>query len=203
MWLWLACLLVGYLLGSIPVGYVVVRRFYGVDLRTVGSGRTGGTNVMRVAGWRVALLCGAGDVLKAALAVLLARLLAGPILLQALAGVMAVLGHNHSIFLGLRGGAGTAPSMGGAAVLWPWNAVILPLVLLARSIRSGRTSLGSIAVAIVLPALAAVRAALGAGPWDHVIYAVLTSVLTLWSLRPNIRRLLRGEEKAVLSASTG
>jgi glycerol-3-phosphate acyltransferase PlsY len=199
MWLWVGGLAAGYVLGSVPVGFVVVRLLRGVDLRTVGSGRTGGTNVMRAAGWPVALLCGVGDIAKAALAVLIVRALAGPIILQALTGVMAVLGHNYSIFLGLRGGAGTAPSMGGAAALWPWNAVILPLVLLARSARSGRTSLGSIAVAIALPVVTGVRAVLGAGPWAHVLHGVLTSVLTLWSLRPNICRLLRGEEKAVIS----
>jgi hypothetical protein len=100
---WLIALAVGYLLGSIPVGFLVVRLSRGLDVRRVGSGRTGGTNVLRAAGWGAAVATGLGDALKGAAAVWLTRALEGPPLLQALAGFAAVVGHNYSVFLGLRG----------------------------------------------------------------------------------------------------
>ena len=197
MWQWIVVLLTGYLLGSIPVGYLVVRWLRGIDVREVGSGRTGGTNVLRAAGWKAAVLTGVGDGLKALAAVLFARQLGGSPLLVALAGVTAVVGHNYSVFLGFRGGAGTMASIGGATGLWPWSLPISLLVLLPTALLTRRASLGSVTLALVLPLLFAVRAALGWGPWAYVVHGVLTSALTLWSLRPNIRRLLRGEERRI------
>jgi len=204
LWHWIVALLVGYLLGSIPVGLLVARCLRGVDVRRVGSGRTGGTNVLRAAGWRAAVLTGVGDGLKALAAVQVARQLGGPPLMLALAGVAAVVGHNYSVFLRFRGGAGTMASIGGATGLWLWSlpislAVLFPVALLTR-----HASLGSIAVALMLPVLFAVRAALGLSPWAYVAHGLLTSALTLWALRPNIRRLLRGEERQIdLKAGRG
>jgi glycerol-3-phosphate acyltransferase PlsY len=201
MWRFALVLVVGYVLGSVPVGYVVVRWVRGLDVRKVGSGRTGGTNVMRAAGRAAALVVGVGDALKAALAVAVARWFGGPPLSQALAGVTAVVGHNYSLFLGFRGGAGTGTSIGGATALWPWSvAVTLPTLLGVVAV-TRRASLGSITVALVIPAVFAVRAALGLGPWEYLAHGAATSLLTLWSLRPNIRRLLRGQERVVDLAS--
>ncbi|HID89367.1 MAG TPA: glycerol-3-phosphate 1-O-acyltransferase PlsY [Anaerolineae bacterium] len=197
MWQWIVVLLTGYLLGSIPVGYLVVRWLRGIDVREVGSGRTGGTNVLRAAGWGAAVLTGVGDGLKGLVAVLFARQLGGSPLLVALAGVAAVVGHNYSAFLGFRGGAGTMASIGGATGLWPWSLPISLLALLPTALITRRASLGSITVAFVLPFLFIGRAVLGLGPWAYVVHGVLTSALTLWSLRPNIRRLLHGEERRI------
>ncbi len=194
---WVLSLVLGYLLGSIPVGLLVVRWRRGIDVRRVGSGRTGGTNVLRAAGWGAAVLTGLGDGLKAAMAVWIARWLGGTPLLQALAGVAAVAGHNYSAFLHFQGGAGTMASIGGATALWPLNLPILMAVLVGVALPTRRASMGSIAVALVLPAIFAVRAAVGAGPWAYLAHGLLTSALTLWSLRPNIRRLLRGEERRI------
>lgn len=197
MWQWIVVLLTGYLLGSIPVGYLVVRWLHGIDVREVGSGRTGGTNVLRAAGWGAAVLTGVGDGLKGLVAVLFARQLGGSPLLVALAGVAAVVGHNYSAFLGFRGGAGTMASIGGATGLWPWSLPISLLALLPTALITRRASLGSITVAFVLPFLFIGRGALGLGSWAYVVHGVLTSALTLWSLRPNIRRLLHGEERRI------
>jgi glycerol-3-phosphate acyltransferase PlsY len=198
MWYrWLIAVTGSYLLGSIPVGFLIVRLVKGVDVRRVGSGRTGGTNVLRAAGWKIALLSGAGDVLKGMLAVMLARWLGGSPLLQAIAGVAAVAGHNYPVTLSLRGGAGTATSIGGAAVLWPWNGILLLPTLFGVILSTRRASLGSITIACLLPCIFAVRAILGFGPWVHLIHGLLTSALILWSLRPNMRRLLRREERQI------
>ena len=197
MLLWLGVLPIGYLLGSIPPGYLICRLFYGVNVREIGSGRTGGTNVLRAAGWPAAILSGIADMLKGLLVVLIARWLGGSPLLQAFSGVAAVLGHNYSIFLGFKGGAGTATTVGGATGLWPWNAVVLAPTLLTVGLGSRYASLGSLSVAVLLPIIYILRTALGVGPWEHIVHGLLTSVLTIWALRPNIRRLIRGEERVI------
>lgn len=196
MWGWFGVVM-GYLLGSIPCGVLVARWIGGADPRQVGSGRTGGTNVLRTAGREAALITGLGDGLKAALAVWVTRWLGGPPLAEAIAGAAAVAGHNYSLFLGFTGGAGTASSLGGAFALWPWNLPVLLPFGAAVILITQRASLGSISVALVLPAIAMIRAGLGVGPWEHVCYGLLTSTLTLWALRPNINRLMRGEERCV------
>jgi glycerol-3-phosphate acyltransferase PlsY len=202
VWQWIVALLVSYLLGSIPVGILVVRWARGIDVRQVGSGRTGGTNVLRAAGWKAAIFTGLGDASKATLAVLVARWLHGPSLLLALAGAAAVVGHNYSLFLGFRGGAGTGASIGGALALWPVSGLITVPTLLGVGMATGRGSLGSITITLVLPLVFAVRAVLGHGPWAYVAHGLTTSAVTLWALRPNIKRLLDGSEHRVVSGKS-
>src|SRR5688500_8166847 len=109
-----------YLLGSVPAGFLLVRFYTGTDIRAVGSGRTGSTNVLRAGGGKVALMTGVLDVLKAASAVWIAqRLLPGNEWAAVLAGIAAIIGHNYSIFIGFKGGAGGAPTIGAAFALWP------------------------------------------------------------------------------------
>jgi glycerol-3-phosphate acyltransferase PlsY len=198
VWQWVIALLASYLLGSIPVGILIVRWFRGIDVRQVGSGRTGGTNVLRAAGWKAAVFTGLGDASKATLAVLVARWLHGPSLLLALAGAAAVVGHNYSLFLGFRGGAGTGASIGGALALWPVSGLITVPTLLGVGMATGRASLGSITITLLLPLVFAVRAILGHGPWAYVVHGLATSAVTLWALRPNIKRLLEGNEHRVV-----
>jgi glycerol-3-phosphate acyltransferase PlsY len=186
-----------YLLGSIPMGLWLVRATVGKDVREVGSGRTGGTNVLRAAGPWVALLTGLADGAKALLAVWLARAVVGIPVVEALAGLLAVLGHNYSIFIGFKGGAGTAATIGGAIGLWPWNGAILVVVGGAMIAATRHASLGSIATALLLPIVFALRTRLANAPWAYLIHGLGTAMLTLWALRPNIRRLLRGRERRV------
>jgi len=197
MWRWVGMVVVGYVLGSIPIGFLLVRQLCGIDVRDVGSGRTGGTNVLRAAGRKVALVVVLLDMLKAASAVVIARWLDGPPVVLALAGAAAVLGHNHSIFLHFQGGAGTMAAIGAATALWPWSAAILIPVGLGIVLVTHRASVGSITVALLLPVIFAMRAALGLGPWAYLLYGLIACALILWALRPNIRRLLRGEERQV------
>lgn len=201
MWLWIGVIVIGigYVLGSIPIGFLVVRWLQGVDVREIGSGRIGGTNVLRAAGWKTALAVMLMDTLKAALAVTIARWLGpgdSPVVL-ALTGVAAVVGHNYSLFLGFRGGAGAMSAIGGAIALWPWSAAILAPVGLTVALTTRRASVGSIVVALLIPVIFATRAALGLSPWAYLAYGIPVLVLVLWALRPNIRRLLRGEERRV------
>ena len=187
----------GYLLGSIPVGLLVVRAVTGKDIREVGSGRIGGTNVLRVAGPWVALLTSLSDVAKGLLAVYLAREIVGTPVVEALAGLAAVVGHNYSVFIGFKGGAGTATTIGGAIGLWPWNGAVLIIVGAAVVTATRYASLGSIVIALLLPIILTLRAWLAGAPWVYLIHGLGTAALTLWALRPNIRRLREGNERRV------
>jgi glycerol-3-phosphate acyltransferase PlsY len=187
----------GYFLGSIPVGLLLVRAIAGKDVRQVGSGRTGGTNVLRAAGLWAALLTALGDGTKGLLAVWLARALGSAPVIEALAGLSAVAGHNYSIFLGFKGGAGTATTVGGAIGLWPWNGAVLVGVGATVIAGTRYASLGSITVALLLPLIFALRAWLAGAPWAYLVHGLGSSLLTLWALRPNIRRLFEGRERRV------
>lgn len=188
---------VAYLLGAIPVGVLIVRVVTGKDVREVGSGRIGGTNVLRAAGPWVALISIVGDFAKGWLAVWLAQVFVGLPIVAALAGALAVVGHNYSIFIGFRGGAGTATTVGGAVALWPWSGLILVCVGILLVWVTRHTSVGSIAIALLLPVIYALRAWLGGDSWLYLIHGLGTMGLTLWALRPNIRRLRDGNERIV------
>jgi len=184
-----------YLIGSFPTGWLVVRLLTGQDVRRIGSGRTGGTNAMRAGGLPAGLLTGLGDLVKGFLAIEWARMLfPGQPLAGAVAGILAVAGHNWPIWLRFRGGAGTAPNLGAAIALWPpVAAVLLPLVPLLAAL-TGYASVTSLILAWVVPLLFAVRAAAFGGPWVEVLYGLGTLGLIVWALRPNFRRLREGTE---------
>ncbi|MBN1920843.1 MAG: glycerol-3-phosphate acyltransferase [Anaerolineae bacterium] len=183
-------ILVGYLLGSLPAGLFWGWIFRQIDVRRHGTGRTGGTNVWRTVGFIPAVLTALSDGLKGALAVWLAQALGVGTWEAALSGMSAVLGHNYSCFLGFRGGAGTATSVGAAAVLWGTALPLLLLLGVLVGLLVGHASVASISVAVALPVIFGLlrlpAAALGFG--------LPTMLLTLWALHPNIRRLLRREE---------
>src|SRR5215210_2789088 len=130
----LLVMLAAYLIGSIPMGFVIVKAISGQDVRQVGSGRTGGTNAMRAAGLSAGVLTALLDALKGAAGVWLAKWLL-PANTEALgmvaAGLGAILGHNYSIFLRFKGGAGGAPCVGAAMAIWPWSVlIVVPLGVL-------------------------------------------------------------------------
>src|SRR4030042_6231449 len=132
---YLASIIIGYLLGSIPFGLILAKRLADIDVREWGSGKVGATNVLRSAGRKVAILSGLMDIMKGAAAVLLAGLIIGktyvaigsfgfgPLFGQVLAGIAAVAGHNWSIFLKFRGGSGGATFFGGWIALFPMAAI--------------------------------------------------------------------------------
>jgi glycerol-3-phosphate acyltransferase PlsY len=196
-----------YLVGAIPFGLVYVRLKTGQDVRQVASGRTGGTNAMRAAGFWAGFATAISDLLKAALAAWVARwLLPGAPWVHVLAPIAAVLGHNYSIYLAerdengrlrLRGGAGGAPAGGGALGLWaPSFLIILPVGLILLFV-VGYASVATMSVGLVSILIFGYRAWIGASPWEYVMYGVLVEVLLVWALRPNIKRLLAGTERRI------
>jgi glycerol-3-phosphate acyltransferase PlsY len=196
-----------YLVGAIPFGLIYVRLKTGRDVRQVESGRTGGTNAMRAAGFWVGFATAISDLLKAACAAWSARwLLPEAPWLHVLAPVFAIIGHNYSIFLAernekgrlrLRGGAGGAPAAGGALGLWaPSILFILPIGLILLFV-VGYASIATMSVALVTIIVFAYRASIGVSPWEYIMYGVLAEAALIWALRPNIKRLFTGTERRV------
>lgn len=200
-------LILSYILGSIPFGLLIVKLGTGKDIRAVASGRTGGTNAMRAAGLWAGLGTAVFDVLKGAGSVwLAAALVPGTVWLKVFAPLMVVLGHNYSIFLTerdergrlrLRGGAGGAPTVGGAFGIWmPSLFIILPIGGIMLFI-VGYASLTTISIALVVTGIFVVRAWVFGQPWQFVAYGLIAECLSLWTLRPNIKRLIEGKERVV------
>lgn len=201
----LAAGLLGYICGAIPFGYLYVKWRKGIDIRRFGSGRTGGTNSFRAAGLSVGIVTSLSDVLKGFIAVTLARLLLSGVLGETLlpwalvtAGVMAVVGHNWSIFLGWSGGAGTGPNVGWAAALWLPILPIAFFIMVGLLVGLGMASVASLAMALVIPLVFAVRYLSGLDPTPaYMVGGIATALAVTWALRPNIKRLLNGTERVV------
>ncbi len=188
---------VGYLLGSIPTGYIV-GRLKGFDVTEYGSGRIGGTNVLRTVGRGPFVLTAAGDVAKGAVAVLLGRYFLGTELAAALAGIAAVVGHNFSLYIRFRGGAGTATYMGGFVVL-----SLIPTVIVGLSsffigfFLLRYASVTSILISCLMAPALLIAVLFFNEPVEHLAYAVAVGILVLLSHRPNIGRLLKGRERRI------
>ena len=196
----IACGVAGYLIGSIPFGYIIVYLVKGIDIRKQGSGRTGGTNVFRVAGFPAGLFTALLDVGKGAVTVLIIRhyLPDSQGWAEALAGIGVVLGHNASIFIGFRGGAGGATSVGTAMALWPLGglpSLVLGLfTLFVIGYASLATILSALAVAVVFTYFGLTSHEV---PLTYATFGWGIVVLVVIALRPNIVRLLSGTEKRV------
>ncbi len=184
-----------YLLGSISWGYLA-GRLRGVDVRQVGSGSTGMTNVLRTLGPLFAVLVLVGDVGKGALAVLLARLLTGGSpLAEALAATLAVIGHNWPVFSGFRGGRGIATGVGGLITLNPLSGIIALTVFALPVALTRYVSLGSVLAVISAMITLPLFAAAGWTPWHYTWYVATGGPLIIWQHRGNIHRLLKGKER--------
>jgi glycerol-3-phosphate acyltransferase PlsY len=184
----------GYLLGSIPTGYLVGRA-KGIDVREYGSGRTGGTNVLRSLGLLPASLTAAGDLVKAMLAVFLARAFLHTEAAAALAGIGAVLGHDFPLYIGFRGGAGTAPSMGGFLMLSPVPTVVVGLTSAIIGFSLRYASVASILICLFMSPALLIAVLFFNEPVEHLAYALVVGATVLYAHRPNIRRLLKGTER--------
>ncbi len=183
-----------YLLGSISSGLIVGKLKQGVDIRRHGSGSTGTTNVLRILGVRMAAVVLVADISKGIITVLAAKLVSNDPLLEALAALFAVAGHNWPVFSKFQGGRGITAAVGAIAVLAPIVAalalaVFVPVVSLSRYV-----SLASISAVIVAVAAMPVMVALGEAPWQYLVYTTAGGPLIIWRHRGNIQRLINGTE---------
>ncbi len=188
-------IILAYLMGSIPTGYLMGRLMKGIDIREYGSGRTGGTNALRTLGAVGAAVTAVGDVGKSAAAVALAKGLGLPPLVVALVALAAVLGHNYSIFLRFRGGAGVAPTVGALLVMHVWMGLGLVAVAVTLVVITKYASVGSLTLVNLTPLVMAALALAGELPWAYLIFGLTIAVLITWSHRPNIARLRAGSER--------
>ena len=209
----LGTIILGYFIGSIPFGLLIVKMKTGKDIRQVESGRTGGTNAVRAAGFGAGLLTAVLDILKGATSVWIAEaLMPQNHLLQVLAPIGAILGHNYSLFLidrdangkiRFHGGAGGAPALGGAVGLWPW---MFPIVFGAGALvwfTLGIASVTTMAIGLIVITVFAIRIALGIQEPVDIWYGIIAELLLIWALRPNIRKLLAGQERVVKFSLNG
>ena len=197
-----AVLPLAYIMGALPWGYVVLLMHRGIDIREYGSGRTGVSNALRTAGYKLAGLVLFLDMVKGISAVLLARSLIGDPTAEVAAGLAALVGHNWPIFLGFRGGRGIAPGLGGLAVMSPLAAVCGVMVFLPICIITRYLSLGSILGVVCAIAALVALILLDFNPWGpisplYLIYGLLGGSVIIWQHRDNIQRLLNGTERRI------
>ena len=193
----------GYLLGSLPFGVIFGRLFGGVDVRDHGSGGTGMTNVLRTAGIPAAALALALDMLKAAAAILAAKLITGSPVVEVAAGLAAIAGHMWPVFAGFRGGKGVSPGWGGLFPLEPVSGVAAGLIGVPIIALTRYASLGSLVGAVSGSAILAAMALLGGTHDVYAAYGIVGSVLVVAKHRDNIVRLYRGEERRFGSPRDG
>lgn len=186
--------LLGLLAGSIPFGYLAGRTMQGIDLRTVGSGGTGATNVLRTLGTRASATVLVLDFLKGLLPVLAARWLGLDTWWIAAVAVATVVGHCWSPFIGFKGGKGVATGGAAAIALFPPVLIVVPVVLLIIW-RTRYVSLGSLSGAVLAVMLAAGFAAAGQIPWATVVAIAAIAAIIVFRHRENIVRLRSGNER--------
>lgn len=191
-------LLVSFLMGSIPVGYLIVKRVKGVDIRTFGSGNIGSTNVKRIAGDKVAKLTQAFDVLKGTIPVAIAFFIANfyslPIskdLFVSIVALAAVVGHCYTPFLGFNGGKGINTTLGAFILVAPIPVLVGFAIYGIMKIFVKVASVRSITAAASLPITAFIMRL----PVTIIISIVLVTGLTVLRHKDNIKRLVKNEEK--------
>ena len=214
MFLLATIIILSYLVGSIPTSIIVTKLAKGIDIRNYGSGNAGGTNVMRVLGWKHGLLVIILDALKGVLAVVVvARLHYGSMpfnnatpfddftLVQIIAGISAVIGHIWTVFAGFRGGKGIATALGMLLMITTVDMLIaIGAFIIVVSI-SRYVSLGSIVGAIVVPLALVIRENIfnvNVPSYNTLLpFVIAVSLLVIFTHRKNVVRLLNGNEHKV------
>ena len=188
-------LLISYLLGSFPSGFLYAKNLKGIDLRYVGSGSTGATNVLRNIGKWPALIVFILDVLKGFIAVKIAYFFLSDNIFQVLAGLFAITGHIWPIWLKGRGGKAVATGLGMfIALSWKVGLASFGTFLIVISLTKV-VSLASITAAILLP----IYMLISFGTFNHPfpIVSLIVSIIVIGKHRSNINRILRGEEPKI------
>jgi len=195
MTLTLFILLISYLLGSFPSGFLYAKNFKGIDLRFVGSGSTGATNVLRNIGRWPALIVFIVDVLKGFIAVKIAYFFLSENIFQVLAGLFAITGHIWPIWLKGKGGKAVATGLGMfIALSWKVGFASFGTFLIVISLTK-IVSLSSITAAFLLPLY--MLSYVGTFNHPFTIFSVIVAIIVIWKHRSNIDRILRGEEPKI------
>ena len=183
--------LAAFIIGSIPTGLLIARS-KGIDLKQKGSGNIGATNVLRTTGKGPAVLTLCGDILKGAVAVLLARHFEAGILHEGLTGICAILGHNFSFFLKFKGGKGVATSLGVLSIYSPFTALFTVVLWLLTVLTTKYSSLGALLSFGFLPISMILF-----DTWEKLPIALMMTLMMFIMHRENISRLVKGTELKV------
>ncbi|GFP74786.1 glycerol-3-phosphate 1-O-acyltransferase PlsY [Clostridium fungisolvens] len=192
--------LIAYLAGSIPTGYILIKKIKGIDIRTVGSGNIGSTNVRRIGGTYISLATQVVDILKGLLPVAITSYLInkGIIsinfdknILLAIVGISAIVGHNYPIFLKFKGGKGVNTTVGVFLFLAPKALIAAAVVFFILKLATSIVSIRSMILAVAL----IVAAILFRYPNPVVLSTVFTAALLIFRHKANIKRIINGEEK--------
>ena len=186
-------LIAAFVLGSIPFG-IITAKVKGIDLKKVGSGNIGATNVLRSLGRWPAVITLLGDILKGTLAVAIGKYSGVEPLYEGLIGIAAILGHNFSIFLGFKGGKGVATSLGVLLMYTPHVALVTLIVWIGVVLFTKYSSLGAIVSFALLP--------LNIMLFDFqdktkFIISILISLFIIIRHKDNIKRLMKGIERKI------
>lgn len=183
--------LLAYLIGSFPTGYLVVKQLTGQDIRTIGSGGTGATNVRRIAGGKAALFVLLVDFHKGLIPVIIGKLLfPGEPWLHVVMALMAVIGHSKSIFLRFAGGKSAATGLGTLIGLAPVPALLVGAIAYGVTKWSRYQSVGSMTASVAAP----IFIFLFGAPMPYVVYAAISAAYVIYLHKENIRRLMQGTE---------
>ena len=197
---------IGYLLGAIPFALIISKRMAGVDISKRGSGNIGGTNVLRVLGFKAGAIVMALDLVKAIAPVMLAKFIIGESVLpiggfafnwqwgQVMAALMVMVGHNWSVYIKFRGGKGVAAYYGAWFAIWPVAALFGGLILIVTVLLSRYMSLGSILSSLGVLCLFMVLTVAFGFPPVYLIYSLIAAALIVYQHRSNINRLQAGTE---------
>ena len=191
----LFCIIFSYLLGAVPFGLLFARLFGDVDVRSVGSGNIGATNVLRASGKKAAGLTLLSDVLKGYLPVLLVHLLFHDDLTTALSGAAAVLGHNFPVYLKFKGGKGVATGFGVVLAVSPWMGLTCLMAWLVASLIWRYSSLSALIAFAVYPLLTFLASPASSRPYGAL--SLFLFAMIYYRHRENIRRLIQGTEPRI------
>ena len=200
---------IGYLMGAIPFALIISKRMAGIDISKRGSGNLGGTNVLRVLGFKAGALVMALDLVKAFVPVLLARFIIGDSVMsiagftvnwqwgQVITALMVMVGHSWSIYIKFRGGKGAAAYFGSWFAIWPVGPVVAlvgGVILIVTVLLSKYMSLGSIIGSLSILCLFVVLTLIDVSPPIYLVYSVVAAALIVYQHRSNISRLQAGTE---------
>jgi len=209
--------ILSYLIGSIPTSIIVARKVRGIDIRQYGSGNAGGTNVIRVLGWKAGVFVILMDMAKGLVAtILVARLMYGPIpfenrtpfddftVVQIIAGCAAILGHIWTLFAGFRGGKGIATAGGMLIGVAPVEVAVSFGIFAIVFLISHYVSLGSLSAAVAFPLTMFTRENIFMvniqGYNTLIFFSIAISLLIFYTHRTNILRLVKGTESRIAAS---
>jgi len=182
--------ILSYLIGSISFGYLFARLFSSVDIRSLGSGSTGATNISRLLGLKMGLVVLVLDVLKGFIAVFLGNLVLPGTAFPLLCGLVAIIGHNWPVFFGFKGGRGVATTLGVFLGFSPLPALIVLLLFCVIVAITRYVSLGSLTGSICIP----VYMQITAYPPEYFLLGLAICLLIIIRHAPNIKKLINGTE---------